>query len=586
MWKLVILVLCVFQICSALHVEEDPTTYSVKFVAPKNIQHGQSTKNVTCHLLKLGPTQQHRLLGKEQEFIVEARPQIHEIDHEHEEDDHDTPHVFEIFSHNQELLKKILGDVCSHVTQDDKETEALPQADEVVAIVKNGDPANRIDLVFMGDGYTSSQKTQFFNDMQRLVDEMFKDITFASYLPVFNIWALYRASAQSGIGVGGVPLNTAFGLYRDGTELRGVYTSKASTARSACQATGTCDFPTLIGNDPYYGGLGGEFTISTASPTSGTVVLRHEMGHNFASVGEEYDGGSAYSGANSASSVTNLQWTAWLTQPSNRVAEQSVQRAQSYAWYDLGKGPFTITFTSDGTYSKAYLIFSASGCEVNNAIRVTLDGVSLDWKPQLLGNLDRMFYPFIWDKGFSAGEHKLVFTQVTSPTSGRIRQLCNVNLHEYKASPSFHFENNFIGAYPTWSQSGRVTYRPTNELCLMRNMTSPYFCPICQESIWIQFFKRMSVIDNVTLASSGSNTQVSLNLVRVAQLRPTPIKGESFMVNWFRNNVEDVTLRNITQWTRPTTTAAGTWRVTAQFITPEVRSDPNKLLTASKSFSI
>ena len=106
--------------------------------------------------------------------------------------------------------------------------------------------------------------------------------------------------------------NTAFGLYRDGTELRGVYTSKAATARSACQATGTCkflllsplpllsfpfslftfliinnlsgDFPTLIGNNPYYGGLGGEFTISTSSPTSGTVVLRHEMGHNFASV--------------------------------------------------------------------------------------------------------------------------------------------------------------------------------------------------------------------------------------------------------------------------------------------------------------
>jgi hypothetical protein len=55
------------------------------------------------------------------------------------------------------------------------------------------------------------------------VKEMFQDITFASYLPgivirsylphifiylfpVFNIWALYRESVQSGIGVGGVPL--------------------------------------------------------------------------------------------------------------------------------------------------------------------------------------------------------------------------------------------------------------------------------------------------------------------------------------------------------------------------------------------
>jgi hypothetical protein len=53
-----------------------------------------------------------------------------------------------------------------------------------------------------------------------------------------------------------------------------------------------CDFPSLIGRDEYYGGLGGEFTISTRSLTSGTKVLRHEMGHNFASVGEEYEGGN------------------------------------------------------------------------------------------------------------------------------------------------------------------------------------------------------------------------------------------------------------------------------------------------------
>eukprot|EP00026_Physarum_polycephalum_P006276 Phypoly_transcript_06318.p1 GENE.Phypoly_transcript_06318~~Phypoly_transcript_06318.p1 ORF type:complete len:311 (+),score=22.42 Phypoly_transcript_06318:833-1765(+) len=310
------------------------------------------------------------------------------------------------------------------------------------------------------------------------------------------------------------------------------------------------------------------------------------MGHNFASVGEEYDGGSVYSGANSATSVTNLQWTAWLSEPSNRVAQQSIQRAQDYSWYDLAKGPYTITFTSDGTYSKAYLIFSASGCEVPNAISVTLDGVSLGWVPQDEGSLDRLFYPFIWDKGFSAGTHTLVFTQVVKPATSQIRQLCNVNLHEYKASPTFHFENSYVGAYPTWSSSGRVTYRPTNELCLMRNMTSSVFCPICQEAIWIQFFKRMSLIDNVTLTTSGSNTQVNLGLVQLAELRPIPVKGEAYSVNWFRNNVEDVTLRNITQWTRPTTIAAGNWRVSAKFITPEVRSDPNNLLTATKTFTI
>lgn len=130
----------------------------------------------------------------------------------------------------------------------------------------------------MGDGYTKEEKDKFLGDMKRLHYEMFTGVTFSSYLPLFNIWAVYRSSVESGIGTHGKPKNTAYGLYRIGTELRGVYWSKPGNARQSCKATGpnACDYPTIIGNDPYYGGLGGEFTISTSSPTSGTVVLRHE----------------------------------------------------------------------------------------------------------------------------------------------------------------------------------------------------------------------------------------------------------------------------------------------------------------------
>lgn len=74
---------------------------------------------------------------------------------------------------------------------------------------------------------------------------------------------------QSGIGVGGQPkeyarllsfrarhygriltpsFSTAFGLYRDGTELRGVYYSKPEVAREACFSLGDqCDYPILVG---------------------------------------------------------------------------------------------------------------------------------------------------------------------------------------------------------------------------------------------------------------------------------------------------------------------------------------------------
>jgi hypothetical protein len=144
-----------------------------------------------------------------------------------------------------------------------------------------------------GDGYTASERDEFFEDMDRLTKEMFEGETFRSYLPVFNIWAIYVESVYSGIGYNNGPEDTPFELYREAGELRAIYPGNTAYARQVCQLTGTaaCDYPSMIGNDDFYGGLGGEFVISTRSNRTGTVVLRHEMGHNFVDVGEEYDNG-------------------------------------------------------------------------------------------------------------------------------------------------------------------------------------------------------------------------------------------------------------------------------------------------------
>ena len=110
---------------------------------------------------------------------------------------------------------------------------------------------NRIDVVFMGDGYTEEERELHFADMERLVDDMWGDTTFASYLPLFNIWSVFEVSAETGIGVGGVPRDTAYRLYRDGTQLRGIFPGDAQNARDVCALAPGCDYPSLIGNDPF-----------------------------------------------------------------------------------------------------------------------------------------------------------------------------------------------------------------------------------------------------------------------------------------------------------------------------------------------
>jgi hypothetical protein len=489
---------------------------------------------------------------------------------------------FLLYSNGKEYLLHSL-DQCCPIILYPALSKQLDNVDEVIPIIHSGESANRIDVVFMGDGYTAAERERFFSDIQRLTSDMWSGITFSSYLPLFNVWALYRPSLESGIGVGGKPKNTAFGLYRDGTELRGVFTSKAPDARAACHATGVCDFPSLIGNDLFYGGLGGEFTISTASPTSGTIGLRHEFGHNFALVGEEYGGGVSYFGANSAPFPKLVEWTAWLTDPNSTAVQRSAQRIHSYAWHDFVNGPWSFNFTTDGTYARGLLKFSVSGCETSDAITVTLDNIPLPWSTT--GLLDRQFYDVWFYTPLAAGSHTLKFNG-TPPIVDQIRQLCSVELLEYAGEAEYKADNSYIGIYPTVASGGRIYYNSNHELCLMRNVSSAQFCGVCKENLWLQLLSRISLIDDVVLSYGTLTVTVQLNTLELAQFRKIPIKGEAFSVTWLKNGIQDATIKNSFAWEKRTFAAVGTWVVQVQFTTEEVRVDPYEFLVDEFSFTI
>lgn len=384
---------------------------------------------------------------------------------------------------------------------------------EVVKIVDGGDPSNRIDVVFMGDGYTVDEREQFFDDIQRLTVDMFNGDTFRSWLPLFNIWAVYVASNISGIGYNGAE-DTPFQLYREAGQLRAIYTANAQYARQVCRSMGPggCDYPSLIGNDDYYGGLGGEFVISTKSNRTGTVVLRHEMGHSFINVGDEYDNGPTYYGVNSAPSLeaVGTTWGHWLSREDLRV-ERVTYRLLEYPWADLSDGEQSFTFVSDGQYSRWYLLLSVSAAGEEDSLEFLLDGEVLPWASR--GSDDREFYDWYGDEGFPAGEIHTIFltfcyknirvagnhsfsvrskTPSTNPDIPRM--ICSVQLHEFGDEDEFTMDNDHISAYTIWDERKRVTYRPTNAGCLMRNMTTNQFCSVCKEGMWHQFLARISLI--------------------------------------------------------------------------------------------
>ncbi|KAI8986267.1 IgA peptidase M64-domain-containing protein [Trametes punicea] len=486
---------------------------------------------------------------------------------------------------------------------------------EVLPLIASGDSSNRVNLVFFADGYTSGEKDKFIKDAMRLAEDISGNQTFYTVKPLLNFWAAFTPSRESGIGSGGKPKDTPFGLYRDGTELRAVYYSKPEVARAACFSLGSqCDYPILMGNDPLYGGLGGEFTVITPSLANGALVLRHELGHSIIDVGEEYDGGFAYFGVNAAHNKTlaDVPWAHWLTNtssshthahddladsgklgehaPQARV-ERSVMPMQAYPWTLLNaSAPWSTTFNSSGTYAWHLVRFSLSGLPDKRDLRVELDGKDLGWVPRADIGIDRWHYDIKINRTLKGGEHEVRFTLRNAKREGEA-QLCSVEVLEFGNETEFVTKPGHYSLYPTFSEKNETSYRPTNEDCLMRIVTTPNFCKACTEGLWHALLRRVSLIDDLELGCEQDGAgawkrTLELSLVPLAHLRENPVDvQESYSITWLRNGEAIQEFANKTKLVDDGD-AVGSYVAHVQYTTEEVRVDKDGLLASTAALFV
>ncbi len=448
---------------------------------------------------------------------------------------------------------------------------SIPQAwrnSEVRTVVNQGPTANRIDLTFVGDGYTLAEKEKFFDDVERMTQDMFEGQTFASYLPLFNVHAVFVPSQESGI-TDGVRKNTALGLYRDPVgSKRAIMPGNTGAIERAIALAPDSDYPILIANDDYYGGLGGRYAISTRSVESGTVVLRHELGHNFGNVGEEYDGGYVYSGANATSSGANPSWRHWI-QGSHEVYETKFL-AGEYVWKNLSQGSYKSQFNFPGAGYIFDLIISSVGWATENDVEVKLDGAV----KAITGKYtqDRSFFKFKNPESLSAGAHSLEFKE-------QIKDGDNVLAFAmiYAHPQNINMSQGHVAAYATFDANGsKRAYRPTFDTCLMRDMKSVNFCSVDQENMWIRFFNVVGLIDKLSVQNQGVKTVFleTPNLNHLEVQWYTKKSGEDYkLVSHQEKNLEilDPTIRSV--------------KVIVEFKTPEVRK-PGVQFRAQKEINL
>jgi len=455
---------------------------------------------------------------------------------------------------------------------------------EVRTLIAQGPTENRIDLTIVGDGYTEAEKARFFSDARRLTDDMFVGQTFASYLPLFNVHAVFVPSQESGL-TDGDRKDTALGLYRSpqGSK-RGVMPGNRGAIERAISLAPDTDYPILVANDDFYGGLGGRYAITTRSHNSGTMVLRHELGHNFGRVGEEYDGGQVYRGANHSGSK-NLPWTHWAD--GEGKVHEAKNLARGYPWKNLSEGPVNVDFmVPDGGDKGPMQIgidISSVGWEGPQDVEIMIDG-----EPQKYEGVyseDRTFFRLPDAKSLAAGKHRITIRE-KNPDGDNV--LASVRVNAYP--PDYDFSPNKVGGFPTFDASGRhVGYRPTHESCLMRDMRSTEFCAVDKENMWHEFLNRVDLIDEVKVSPvKGRDGQVE----RLVSVETPALEGLS--IRWYgQEKAEDGTLREVplphldgqTEWIAHDGEDAGKYRVEVSFANDEVRRYSSKFQT-TEEFSL
>lgn len=199
----------------------------------------------------------------------------------------------------------------------------------VDTLLKSGPIDKRINLVIIGDGYTSSEISMFIADATTTYSYLLNEPPFNAYKNYFNVFAIKCASPQSGVTHPGTatdvvepqsPTMTVNNNFNTRFDNYGIHRLIASMNGAAVYNVLVNYFPNydqviILGNSVEYGGSGGSFAVSSVHPSSNEIVV-HEIGHSFAGLADEYWAGPTYAAEKpnltANSNTSTIKWAQWL----------------------------------------------------------------------------------------------------------------------------------------------------------------------------------------------------------------------------------------------------------------------------------
>ena len=165
-------------------------------------------------------------------------------------------------------------------------------AGPVIKLHESGDPATKLDLLILGDGYTARERGKFERDARRLVTVLLATSPFKERQRDINIWGLSPASRQSGISRPSQHIfkQTPLGATYDAFDSERYVLTFENRAFRDLAANAPYDVVEILVNSATYGGGGiyGLYSTVAADSVWAPYIFVHEFGHHVAGLADEY----------------------------------------------------------------------------------------------------------------------------------------------------------------------------------------------------------------------------------------------------------------------------------------------------------
>jgi hypothetical protein len=166
----------------------------------------------------------------------------------------------------------------------------------VYDVLLSGDPATKIDLVILPEGYTATEMNKFKTDCDKFTAGLFTFEPYTQNRTKFNIRAVLAPSVESGTDIPGEKIwkntimNSSFFTF---DSERYLMTYDNPTVRNLASNVPYDQIYILVNSTKYGGGaIYNYYSTSVNSNASSAKIFVHEFGHGFAALADEYDDGS------------------------------------------------------------------------------------------------------------------------------------------------------------------------------------------------------------------------------------------------------------------------------------------------------